>query len=310
MTDQLAPPPTPFWRVRAGATPWWMIERHRRRRRLALGFGVVAVAFLAGLSLLALRARANYLAGERAVAVGAYEEAIARFAAAEVAGVAYPGARGALAHATTLAQIHTEYTTALHDKPPVSETSRRLRTAVRLFATGHYDEALASLPAWSAVVPQEVLGARRATGRPALVALVLLATAQREFVQGNWGSALHDAEAALARAPGCTPAATLASRAGRRVDARRPLLRARLYASHGRWRQAVRFAERALAIDPTYPGTAALLAYYQSRVPHRHKAATTKKKTATEQSGSAASGTTTTPSSTPKPKSSPAPPPP
>jgi len=315
MTDQLAPSPAPFWRGPRGVTPWWMIERRRRRTRLALGIAVVALAFVAALTMLTLRARTNYLAGERALAAGAYEDAIARFSAAEVVGVPYPHARAALTRAAALAQIHAERTTALLDGPALNDTSRQLRQAVRLFATRRYDEALAALPGQMATVPAAVLAARRSTGRPAFVALMLLAAAERDFAAGSWAHAFHDAQAVLVRAPDCGPAVSLASRAATRMRARPAVLRAQWYARHGQWRLAVRSAQRALAIDDSYPGVAGLLAYYQSRVPHkRTKAAATKTAVAapTNSTTSGASGTTTTSPSppAPKPKPSPTPPPP
>ena len=315
MNEQLAPAPWAHtWGTAADDTPLWMVERRRRRLRLVVGLAVVVVTVIAAAAFLALRARANYLDGKAAFAAGSYSTAIADLGNADIAGVPYADAHELLQRVLALSLVNAENAALLQNVHPTS-ASRDLRRAVRLFGAGRYDEAVAAVPTGQTKVPLAVLGARPATGGPAMSGLLLLVAAERDLAAGKWAVAAAEAQLVLARAPDCRPALLMMGTTGHRELARPKMLRAERYAAVGYWRLAARYARAALRLDPTYPGAAALLARAEANITKRSRqttpAATSSSSSAGSTSSSTSSGTTTQPSNPAPPvPSKPTPPPP
>jgi tetratricopeptide (TPR) repeat protein len=291
------------WRSEPRDEPFWAHERRHRFIKLGAWAVVVVVVITAGLGALVWQARQNYLAGERALAVGAYGTAIDRLNAAKVAGFAYADSDALLTRAVTLSQQAADNAAVLRGGVQPTAATRRVDRAAGLFAAGHYAQALALIPAgFSARFPPAVLGLRTTAQGAPLVSLLLLVRAQSAFAAGAWQVARADAQGVLARDSACTPAADLAARAERRALAQPYVARAKALASSGNWRAASSAVHRALRIDPTYPGAAALLA--------RITATIAQKKAAAAATSAPAPTTPTPPAPAPTPAPQPPPPPP
>jgi tetratricopeptide (TPR) repeat protein len=269
----------------------------------------VALAF-AGRAALVAKARGDYIAGQQALAAGQFHVAIQHLRAAEVMGRPYADAHALLNDAIALFNGQREYVAALTGtSQPTTPASRALRQAAAFFAAGHYSEALARLAGLPSRLPPAVAAARLPAGSGTVAAVLLLVSANEAFAAHDWRVAGADAAGVLARYPRCTPAAALAAEAGRRTRAEPFAAWAAALAAAGRWKAALVAVRRALRIDPTYPGAAALLARVDATLARRKAA---KAKTAAAKSAATAT-TPSAPSYTPPPvapKPTPKPPPP
>jgi len=306
LVDQpLRAPARQLW-PRAGDEPYSTYERRRRLRVVAL---VVLLVIVVGavFGTLVLRARDNYIAGQRALAAGQYGLAIQRLSAANVAGRPWANAHALLDQAVTLSMGRTQYATALQGAARPTAASLTLRRAATLFEAGRYAQAQAALADLPSRVPPAAAARLSAAGSPAAAAVLLLVGAAHALAAGDLRTATSDAATVLARYPGCVPARSLIDEAARRQRAAPFDSRAATLAAAGRWKLARTAVRRALAIDPAYPGAAALLARIDAAITRRAAAAKAKAAAA-----AAAASTSTTPPATtaPAPAPAPAPPPP
>jgi tetratricopeptide (TPR) repeat protein len=310
MLDQpLRTPVAGRWARAEHDESYWMVERRRRRWRLLAVAALVVVLVGGGGATLVLQARANYLNGQRALAAGEYGLAIQQLSAARVAGLPYADAHKLLNDAVALSIDQSQYASQVRDASRPTAASRALRQAAALFAGGHYSEALARLAGLPSRLPPAVAAARLSAGSGVVGAVLLLVSANEAFAAHDWRVARYDAAGVLARYPRCAPAAALAAEAGRRTRAEPFAVRAAGLAAAGRWKAALGAVRRALRIDPTYPGAAALLARVDATLARRKAA---KAKTAAAKSAATAT-TPSAPSYTPPPvapKPTPKPPPP
>ncbi len=313
MVDQSlrAPAPPPLWPRPEQIEPYWVYERRRRRHRLLVS-GAVALALLVVVvaTFLVLNARGNYLDGKRALAAGDYDLAIRSLDNAKVVGLPYPNAHSLLAQAVALANGQAQYDTYLSAAPTAA--TRDLRRAAALFQAGHYSAALTQVRDLSSSrVPPAVARALSARSNGAVAALLLLAGAEQAFAAHDWSVAGSSAAGVLVSYPRCGVAAALVAAAGRRERAQPVALNAAALVAAGRWTAARAAARRALSIDPTYPGAAALLARIDATIAHRkalaRKRAAAAAAAAAKLANPTTSATTTTP---PASTTKPAPPPP
>ena len=316
MLDQpLRTPVAGRWARTERDESYWMGERRRRRWRLLVVTALVVVLAGGGAATLVLQARANYLNGRRALAVGEYGLAIQHLSAARVAGIPYADAHRLLNDAVALSISQSQYASQVRDVSSPTAASRALRQAAALFAKGHYSEALAQLAGFPSRLPPAV-AARLPASSGAVAAVLLLASANEAFAAHDWRVAGADATGVLARYPSCAPAAALAAEAGRRVRAEPFAVRAAGLAAARRWKAALAAVRQALRIDPAYPGAAALLTRADAALARR-KAAKAKsaaaRAAAARAAAKSAAATPSVPSYTPPPaapKPTPKPPPP
>ncbi len=283
-----------------------MYERRRRLRVVAVI--VLGVALIvACLGVLVLKARSNYIAGQRALAAGQYGLAIQRLSAAEVIGRPYANAHALLNDAVALSFSQAEYTTALHGSTRPTAATLTLRRAAALFQAGHYPEAQALVAGLTSRVPAAVATRLSTTGSSAAAALLLLVAGDQALAAGNWGTARADAQSVLLRYPRCAPAAALSAEAARRQRAQPLALHAAALVAAGHWAAARKVARQTLRVDPTYPGAAALLARIDATLASRKAAA--KAKAAATSTAPTSTATTAPAPVTPAPPA-PQPPPP
>jgi len=306
LVDQLLKSPAPrYWAAAQQVGPSWLYERRRRRLRL-LVISIVTVALIAaGFAALVMKARANYLAGQQALAAEQYGLAIQRFSAAQVMGRPYADAHALLSDAVALSMAQPEYVSDLSVASRPSTATVQLRHAATLFQSGRYAEAQTLLADLPTRVPPAVAVRLASGGDAAVAALLLLVGANHAFAAREWLLAGKDAAGVLLRYPRCGPAASLAAAAARRMRAEPLALHAARLAAAGRWKAALKVVRQTLRIDPAYPGAAALLAQIDATLAHRKaaaaKAAAGKAKAA---AGSATvAPTPVTPKPTPKPDS-------
>jgi tetratricopeptide (TPR) repeat protein len=282
---------------------------YKRRRRLrALAIVVLGVALVAaGFAALVLKARSNYIAGQRALAAGQYGLAIQRLSAAEVVGRPYGNAHALLNDAVAMSFAQTEYATVLHGAARPTAASLTLRRAAALFESARYTEAQSLVAGLTSRVPPAAAARLSVTGSAAVAAVLLLVGANQALALGDWRTAGDDAAVVLLRYPRCGPAASLAAEAARRQRAA-PLTRhAAALAAAGHWTAARKAARQALRVDPAYPGVAALLARIDATLAHRKAAAKAK---AAASTATAPTSTATTAPTPVAPKPTPKPPPP
>lgn len=204
-------------------------------------------------------ARRNYEAGVRALLAGDYHVAVQRLGAATVLGRPYADSRTLLAEATSLSRgLGNDSVAPLSDAPP-SGASLTLRRAAALFATGRYATARDMVAGLQLRLPAAAAARLAQTGNTAVASLLLLVTAERLLAAGDWHTAAADATVVLARYPRCGPASDLAAEATRRGAAAPLFARATGLADASRWTLARGALRQALAVDPAYPGGAALL---------------------------------------------------
>jgi tetratricopeptide (TPR) repeat protein len=262
------------------------------------GLTLLAVA-VAAVALVVVQARQNYEAGLHDLLAGRYGAAVAQLHRATVLGQPYADSRRLIAQATTLARESAADRAILAGDPPTSQASLTLHQAAALFATGDYGAALDRVRGLPLRLPSHV-AARFATSDSAVAGLLLLVSAERLLAAGDWRTAGTDASLVLARYPRCGPASALAAKAARRGRAAPLFARAAALAGERHWVLARRALRRALAVDPTYPGVAALLRRVEHAITARAAAAAAAAAAASS-SSSTAGATTTTPPATSAP---------
>lgn len=312
MLDQpLRAPVSRRWTRADHDESYWTLERRRRRWRLLAVAALLVLLVGGGATAIVLQARANYLSGRRALAAGEYGLAIQRLSAARVAGLPYANARALLNDAVTLSITQSQYATEASGISHPTTASLALRQAAALFVAGRYREALGRLPSLPSRLPPAAVLARLSASDGAVVAVLLLAGANKAFAAHDWRLAGRDAAFVLSRYPSCTPAAALAVEASRRVQAQPFARRAARLAATGHWKPARAAVRRALRIDPAYPGAAALLTRIDAALA-RSRAAKARAAAAAAAAAKAASASTSsgTSSSAPVTPVKPAPPPP
>lgn len=310
LVDQPLKNPAPrYWSRAEQIEPSWLAERRRRRLRL-LAVTVVLVALIAaGFAALVMKARANYLAGQRALAAEQYGLAIQRFTAATVLGRSYADAHALLNQAVDLSMSQPEYVSDLRVALRPSAATLTLRRAAGLFQSGRYAAAQSLLVGLPSRVPPAVADRLTTGGNAAVAGLLLLVGAEQALALRDWPTAERDAAAVLLRYPRCGPAAALAAEAALGARAQPLALRAAALAAAGRWTAALKVVRQTLRIDPSYPGAAALLVRIDRTLAHR-KAVAKAKAAAAKAKAAAGTTTVTTPAPvTPKPTPKPPPPP-
>jgi tetratricopeptide (TPR) repeat protein len=301
------PAPRPWPRAEK-VDSYWTHERWRRRLQV-LAITIVSVALIAaGFGALVLKARANYIAGQRALAAGQYGVAIDRFNAAQVAGRPYADARTLLSDALSLSNLQAEYFTTLHDASRPTAATLTMRHAAALFQSGRYTQAQALLSGLHSRVPPAVMTRLSTVGDSAVAAVLLLAGANQAFAAGAWTVAAQDAADVLVRYPRCGPATALAAEAARRARAQPLALRAAALAAAGHWKAALKVVRQTLRIDPAYPGATALLARIDAALASRRAAAKAKAAASRAAAAAAAAAATTSTSVTTRPAPTPPPP--
>jgi hypothetical protein len=310
LVDQpLKVPPSPLWRRPAPVDPFTAFERRRRRLRLIVICTVAAALVAEGIvAWVVTNARANYLAGEKALDAGDYGLAMRRLGAAKMIFWPYAGARGLLSDAVALSNGQTQLLATLQRPQPPSAQTRALRRAAALFQAGDYAAARAQVGALPSRVPLAVGRALATRSNPAVAALLLLAGADQAFAAGDWSVAARDAAVVLVPYPRCGPAAALAAAADRRVRAEPLVLRAAALVAAGRWSAARTVVRHALRIDRAYPGAATMLARINATLAHRKAVA--KAKAAAKAAAAQAAAQATAPSTPTAPPTRSTPPPP
>ena len=157
--------------------------------------------------------------------------------------------------------------------PRPTAATLTLRRAEALFQSGRYTEAQALLQRITSRVPSAETTRLTASISPAAAAVLLLVGADQAFAAHHWRLAGVDASGVLFRYPRCGPAATLAAEAARRLRAKPLVVRAVALAAARRWTTALADDRRALHIDPSYPGAAALYARIHSTLARQRAAA-------------------------------------
>jgi tetratricopeptide (TPR) repeat protein len=257
---------------------------------------------VAALALLVVNARQNYEAGLRALLAGRYGAAVKHLDRATVLGHPFADSRQLLAEATSLAHGQAGGGVVLVGDAPLSAASMKLREAAALFETGRYAVALDRVADLRLRLPATAATRVAAASNTAVSSLLLLVSAQRLLAAGDWRTAATDATFVLARFPSCGPASRLAAEAARRGRAAPLFARATSLADASRWVLARNALRRALAVDPAYPGGAALLG--------RIDAAIAARRAAQAAAATASSGTGTATTTTPPTQTAPPPPPP
>jgi tetratricopeptide (TPR) repeat protein len=280
-------------------------ERRRRRLRLVLICASGVALVVAGVAVWALSsARSTYLAGERALVAGDYPLAARRFSEAKMIFWPYADARALASSSLALANGQSQELSSLwRPLTPTTET-RSLRRAAALFQDGRYAPAQALVGTLHSRVPVGVGRALAARSNTAVAALLLLVGADQAFAARDWSAAAQRAAGVLVLYPRCGPAAALAAETGRRLRAEPLDARASALVAASRWSAARTIVRRALSIDPSYPGAAAMLRRINATLAHRKAAAA-----AAARAAAAAARVTTPPASTtPVAKTTPPPP--